>query len=91
MHTPTVISYSLTIERELSPNTSLSVGYVGNHGYHELVGADANAPVPDICGTASNGTCPATFPNTAPYGHLAGLPGTGGNFFTPLKRQTQHA
>ena len=44
MYTPTVLTYSLRVERELSPNTSLSVGYVGSHGYHELIGVDANAP-----------------------------------------------
>ena len=33
MKTPTVISYSLKIEQEITPNTSLSVGYVGSHGY----------------------------------------------------------
>jgi len=49
MRTPTVESWSLRIERELSPNTSLSVGYVGNHGYHELIGVDDNAPAPAGC------------------------------------------
>src|SRR6266851_5691152 len=38
MKTPTLISYSLRIQRELSPNTSLTVGYVGSHGYHEMIG-----------------------------------------------------
>src|SRR5262249_10816097 len=37
LHSPTVISYSLRIQQELSPNTSLTVGYVGSHGYHELI------------------------------------------------------
>jgi hypothetical protein len=97
LSTPTVISYSLRIEQELSPDTSLSVGYVGNHGYHEIIGADANAPVPDICGTASNGTCPATFPMTLNpgvldpvthmpvpvYGALAGQPVPAGTYFNP--------
>ena len=43
MYTPTVETWSLRVERELSPNTSLTLGYVGNHGYHELVGVDENA------------------------------------------------
>src|SRR2546430_10332052 len=34
MHTPTLISYTLRIQQGLSPNTSLTVGYVGSHGYH---------------------------------------------------------
>ncbi len=80
MYTPTVESWSLRIERELSPNTSLSVGYVGSHGYHELVGVDANAPAPVICPASP---CPATFPNIAAWGALAGQPVPAGTFFTP--------
>ena len=64
MYTPTLIEYSLRVERELSPNTSLSVGYVGNHGYHEIIGVDANAPVPVVCpasrGSASSETSRGT-------------------------------
>jgi hypothetical protein len=63
MYTPTVETYSLRIERELSPNTSLRVGYVGSHGYHELIGVDANAPAPIVCPAPS---CPATLPTGAP-------------------------
>src|SRR5260370_21027296 len=70
MKTPTVLMYSLRVEQELSPNTSLSVGYVGSHGIHELIGPDANAPMPVVCPATP---CPSNFPNTAPYGALAGL------------------
>src|SRR4029077_13285544 len=49
MKTPTLISWSLRLERELSPNTSLTIGYVGSHGYHQLVGLDANIPAQTIC------------------------------------------
>src|SRR5580704_14448300 len=59
MQTPTLISWSLRIDRELSPNTALTVGYVGSHGYHELIGIDANEPVPVICPAAP---CPAVYP-----------------------------
>ena len=45
---PTVQQYSFRIERELSMNTVLSVGYVGEHGYHLLDTADMNAAVPQI-------------------------------------------
>jgi len=51
MKTPTVISYSLKVEQEITPNTSLSVGYVGSHGYHEIISIDKNIP-PTV-------TCPA--------------------------------
>jgi hypothetical protein len=59
MKTPTVISYSLKIEREITANTSLSVGYVGSHGSHELLSIDANIPTQVVCPTAP---CPATLP-----------------------------
>jgi len=39
MKTPTLISWSLRVDRELSPNTVLTIGYVGSHGYHELIGS----------------------------------------------------
>ena len=47
MKTPTLISWSLRVQQEVTPNTSLTVGYVGSHGYHEIIGADGNEPVPD--------------------------------------------
>ena len=49
MYTPTLISWSLRVEQRISPNTSLTVGYVGSHGYHEIIGIDANEPFPVIC------------------------------------------
>jgi hypothetical protein len=63
MKTPTLISWSLRVERELSPNTALTVGYVGSHGYHELIGVDANEPTPVICPASP---CPAVFPTFDP-------------------------
>src|SRR5579862_3012441 len=56
MKTPTLISWSLRVEHELTANTALSVGYVGSHGYHELIGIDANEPAPTICPASP---CPA--------------------------------
>lgn len=50
--TPTILSYTLKIEREVAANTSVSVGYVGSHGYHEMLSVDANEPVPTICPAA---------------------------------------
>ncbi|WP_442964167.1 hypothetical protein, partial [Pseudomonas sp. FW507-12TSA] len=63
MQTPTLISWSFRIDRELSPNTALTVGYIGSHGYHELIGIDANEPVPVICPASP---CPAVFPTWDP-------------------------
>ena len=81
MYTPTVVEYSLKLERELSSNASISVGYVGSHGYHELIGVDANQPIPVICPAAP---CPATFP--AGFGALAGAPIPPGAYFIPVGR-----
>jgi hypothetical protein len=63
MQTPTLISWSLRVQRELSTNTVLTVGYVGSHGYHELIGIDANEPVPVICPASP---CPAVYPTWDP-------------------------
>jgi hypothetical protein len=79
MKTPSLLSYSLRIERELSPTTTLTVGYVGSHGYHQLVGVDANQPFPVICPASP---CPAQYPATFPV-PLAGQPVPAGAFFVP--------
>jgi hypothetical protein len=79
MQTPTVISWSLRVQRELSPNTSLTVGYIGSHGYHELVGVDANTPIPTICPATP---CPANYPVTFPAG-IAGTPVPAGSYYIP--------
>jgi hypothetical protein len=63
MQTPTLVSWSLRIEHELSPNTALTIGYVGSHGYHELIGIDGNEPVPTICPASP---CPAVYPTYDP-------------------------
>ena len=81
MHTPTLISWSLRVDRELSPNTSLTIGYVGSHGYHELIGIDANEPVPTICPAAP---CPAAYPTWNPNPPVIGSPLTGFYYTLPL-------
>jgi len=87
MKTPTLISYSLRVQQQLSPNTSLTVGYVGNHGYHEIIGIDANEPFPVICPAAP---CPATYPATFPAG-IAGTPVPAGTYFVPTTTKTNPA
>src|SRR5579884_2768762 len=49
LKTPTVESYTFRVDQKISASTSLSVGYVGSHGYHEILSVDANEPVPTIC------------------------------------------
>ena len=80
MKTPTLISWALRVEQEVSPNTSLTVGYVGSHGYHELIGIDANEPFPVICPASP---CPATYPNVPTLGVLAGAPVPAGAYYVP--------
>ncbi len=78
MRTPTLISYSLRVERELSLRTSMTVGYIGSHGYHELMGIDGNEPFPVICPASP---CPATYPSG--FGALAGTPVPAGSYYVP--------
>ena len=82
MKMPTLISYSLRVEQALTANTSLTVGYVGSHGYHEIVGLDANTPVPTIC---PDSPCPATYPKSFPEA-LAGTAVPGGSYYIPTGR-----
>jgi hypothetical protein len=49
LKTPTVLSYSLKIEQEITPNTSVSVGYLGSRGTHELISIDMNIPAQVVC------------------------------------------
>jgi hypothetical protein len=78
MKAPTLISYSLRVQQALSQNTALTVAYVGSHGYHEILGLDANTPIPTICPAAP---CPATYP--AGFGALTGTAIPAGSFFIP--------
>ena len=84
MSTPTLVSYSMHIEQELTPNTVLTLGYVGSYGYHELVSLDDNEPTPTVCPGAS---CPAIYPANFPA-PLAGKPVPAGTYYvapgTPL-------
>jgi Carboxypeptidase regulatory-like domain len=59
LQTPTVESWNLKIERELFAHTTVGVGYVGSHGYHELLSLDANLPTPTICPASP---CPTGYP-----------------------------
>jgi Carboxypeptidase regulatory-like domain/TonB-dependent Receptor Plug Domain/TonB dependent receptor len=48
-HTPTtyVQSFQLNVQRQIANNLTLSVGYVGNTGVHELLLADLNQAAPN--------------------------------------------
>jgi hypothetical protein len=54
--TPSVVSYALSIEQQLDQTTSITVGYVGSHGYHQILSDDQNEPGSIIC--SPNSSCP---------------------------------
>jgi Carboxypeptidase regulatory-like domain len=64
LQTPTVESYTLKIEQQITPNTVLIVGYIRSHGYHELLSLDTNLPVPTVCPASP---CPSGYPAGAFY------------------------
>src|SRR6266516_2176579 len=64
LFTPTSPQWSLTIERGITRDLMLSVGYVGSESYHTPLSFNANAQYPIVCqnpqgcisgGTATNG------------------------------------
>ncbi len=69
--TPTVEEWSLRIERQLTSNMAVRVGYVGSFGYHGFVSVDPNSIPAQICaasaGCVSGGT-PGTTKGLVPDG-----------------------
>lgn len=64
--TPTVQEWNLAVERQIAQNTSLRVGYVGSHGYRELLSIDPNTIPAKICST-SGGCLSGTIPQGAQF------------------------
>lgn len=62
--TPAVESWTLQVEQGITPNTSLTFGYIGSHGYHGLLSLDANLPTPTVCPASP---CPAGYPAGATF------------------------
>ncbi len=79
LRTPTLVSWSFRIQQELTANTALTVGYIGSHGYHEILGIDANEPFPVICPASP---CPPTYPSTFPTG-MSGAPVPADTYYVP--------
>lgn len=63
-YTPTSLIYSLNVERKITPNTTFIVGYIGYHGYHQILSEDVNEPIPTICPAFP---CPSTLPAGTVY------------------------
>jgi len=70
LYTPTVITWTFKIEQQIAPDTSLTLGYVGSHGYHELLSVDANEPFLTVCPAAP---CPSSLAAGTVY-YPAGAP-----------------
>ncbi len=68
--TPTVEEWNLRIERQITPNMVLRVGYVGSFGYHGFVSIDPNTIAPQICASATcvSGGTPGTTKGSVPMG-----------------------
>jgi hypothetical protein len=60
--TPTVINWSLRVEQQVAPHTSLTVGYVASHSYHQILSVDMNEPVPTYLPDGS-----VFYPTNAPF------------------------
>jgi len=60
MHMPTIQEWSLTVERGITQNLVVQLGYVGSESYHLVLYGDFNMALPQICsdpqGCASGGT-----------------------------------
>ena len=87
LRTPTLLSYSFRLEQAIGANTALRIGYVGSHGYHELIGIDANEPLPVVC---PNPACPTVYPGSFPAA-LAGTAVPAGTFYVPTSVRSNPA
>ncbi len=63
-YTPTILTWTFKVQQEVARNTTLSAGYVGSHGYHEILSLDANEPFPTVCPASP---CPASLANGTIY------------------------
>jgi hypothetical protein len=57
--TPTVLAWTLKLEQAIAPQTSITVGYVGSHGYHQILSEDENTPASVVC---PDSLCPSSLP-----------------------------
>ena len=52
MFTPTIQEWSLTVQRKLTRDLMLEVGYAGSQSYHTNLTEDTNSPAPQVCQSA---------------------------------------
>jgi hypothetical protein len=72
-NTPYVIQYNLNVQRELTPGTVVTVGYIGSHGVHLFTGQEQNPPV--ACSLSQGPGCALPPPLSMPP-----APGSAGTF-----------
>lgn len=63
-YTPALATWTFKIDQQIAPATTLGLGYVGSHGYHEILSVDANEPIPTICPASP---CPSSIPSGTLY------------------------
>jgi hypothetical protein len=59
IQTPTVLAWTFKVEQEVAPRTTLTLGYIGSHSYHQILSEDQNTPASVVCPAAA---CPTTLP-----------------------------
>jgi len=62
--TPTVLAWTVKLEQEIAPHTTLALGYVGSHAYDQILSEDQNTPGAVICPAAE---CPSGVPEGTVY------------------------
>ena len=55
--TPSTLAWTLKLEQQVAPQTSLTLAYIGSHSYHQILSEDANEPAFIIC---PNVACPSS-------------------------------
>ncbi len=55
--TPSTLAWTLKLEQQIAPQTSLTLAYIGSHSYHQILSQDENEPAFVIC---PNTACPAS-------------------------------
>jgi len=80
MFTPTIQEWSFTVERQLTRDLMLQVGYAGSQSYHTNLTMDTNSPAPQVCqnaqGCVSGGVLAAAQRGIVPQGTTYLPPGT---------------
>ena len=49
---PARLAWTLKLEQQVAPQTSLTLGYIGSHSYHQILSEDLNEPAFVVCPNA---------------------------------------